>query len=438
MQGGGSLTLTGHLGDVMKESARTALSWFRAHAPRYGVDPAFYKDSEIHLHVPSGAIPKDGPSAGVTMVTALASELTGRPVRGDLAMTGEITLSGRVLPVGGIKEKVLAARRHGISEVILPRQNEKNINEDLTEELRRELTIHYVVAHRRGAGARAEPSCGADAHRAARRDSRTDGAVTSSSRVARLGGSVVEPRPTRDQDRQARSDDSAQIIASPTTVFMSMISPRRTISRASASAEHLRPRCPRPRRAPPPPPARSAPTAGRRTSPRRSSRASGTARPSRTIVSGTWPISSWHSRRAASSGCLPFVHAAGRQFPQPAVDRVAVLPDQDDVARLGHRQQHHRRRVPDDVDRHLAPVRHAHAVAIDVEDLAVEDAFGGRRSAQTSVDLRYQASASGGSGHHAAKLTPVLLRRLRCRRGPTAGPAAAASRTRPAGRRRDA
>ncbi len=145
MQGGGSLTMTGHLGDVMKESARTALSWFRAHATRYNVDPSFYKDAEIHLHVPSGAIPKDGPSAGVTMVTALASELTGRPVRGDIAMTGEITLSGRVLPVGGIKEKVLAARRHGITEVILPKQNEKNINEDLSEELRRELTIHYVV-----------------------------------------------------------------------------------------------------------------------------------------------------------------------------------------------------------------------------------------------------------------------------------------------------
>jgi ATP-dependent Lon protease len=144
MQGGGSLTLTGHLGDVMKESARTALSWFRAHAPHYSVNPEFYKDAEIHLHVPSGAIPKDGPSAGVTMVTALASELTGRPVRGDVAMTGEITLSGRVLPVGGIKEKVLAARRLGITEVILPRQNEKNIKEDLTEDLRSELTIHYV------------------------------------------------------------------------------------------------------------------------------------------------------------------------------------------------------------------------------------------------------------------------------------------------------
>ncbi|MGH9350443.1 MAG: endopeptidase La [Vicinamibacterales bacterium] len=144
MAGAGSLTLTGHLGEVMKESARAALSWFRAHAAAYGADPEFFKSSEIHLHVPSGAIPKDGPSAGVTIVTALASELTRRPVRGDIAMTGEITLSGRVLPVGGIKEKVLAARRVGLKEVILPRQNEKNVKEDLSEELRADLTIHFV------------------------------------------------------------------------------------------------------------------------------------------------------------------------------------------------------------------------------------------------------------------------------------------------------
>jgi ATP-dependent Lon protease len=144
MAGTGSLTLTGQLGEVMKESARAALSWFRAHASTYGADPDFFKNAEIHLHVPSGAIPKDGPSAGVTIATALASELTRRPVRGDLAMTGEITLSGRVLPVGGIKEKVLAARRVGIRDVILPRPNEKNVNEDLTEELRRDMTIHYV------------------------------------------------------------------------------------------------------------------------------------------------------------------------------------------------------------------------------------------------------------------------------------------------------
>ncbi|MGE5814574.1 MAG: endopeptidase La, partial [Acidobacteriota bacterium] len=144
MPGQSALTLTGQLGDVMKESARTALSWFRAHAKEYGADPSFFKDAEIHLHVPSGAIPKDGPSAGVTMVTALASELTGRPVRGDVAMTGEITLSGRVLPIGGVKEKVLAARRLGIREIILPRQNDKNVKEDLSEDLRRDLTIHLV------------------------------------------------------------------------------------------------------------------------------------------------------------------------------------------------------------------------------------------------------------------------------------------------------
>ena len=144
MPGGGTLTLTGQLGDVMKESARAALSWFRAHAGAYGADPDFFKNAEIHLHVPSGAIPKDGPSAGVTITAALASELTQRPVRGDIAMTGEITLSGRVLPVGGIKEKVLAARRVGIREVILPRQNEKNVLEDLNDNLRREMTIHYV------------------------------------------------------------------------------------------------------------------------------------------------------------------------------------------------------------------------------------------------------------------------------------------------------
>ncbi|MBL8141690.1 MAG: endopeptidase La [Acidobacteria bacterium] len=145
MQGTGTLTLTGQLGDVMKESARAGLSWVRTNASTYGIDPKFFKTSEIHVHVPSGAIPKDGPSAGVTMVTAIVSLLTKRPVRGDLAMTGEITLSGRVLPVGGIKEKVLAARRLGVREVILPKRNEKNVKEDLSEELRRDLTIHMVT-----------------------------------------------------------------------------------------------------------------------------------------------------------------------------------------------------------------------------------------------------------------------------------------------------
>ncbi|MBM3772714.1 MAG: endopeptidase La [Acidimicrobiia bacterium] len=144
MAGAGSLTLTGQLGDVMKESARAALSWLRTHAREYGINPEFFKSAELHVHVPSGAIPKDGPSAGVTMAAAMASILTRRSVRGDMAMTGEITLSGRVLPVGGIKEKVLAARRVGINEVILPKQNAKNVNEDLTPELRQGLTVHLV------------------------------------------------------------------------------------------------------------------------------------------------------------------------------------------------------------------------------------------------------------------------------------------------------
>ena len=144
MTGTGSLTLTGQLGEVMKESARAALSCLRTHANEYNIDPDFFKNAEIHVHVPSGAIPKDGPSAGVTMAAAMASELTGRPVRGDLAMTGEITLSGKVLPVGGVKEKVLAARRVGIREVILPKQNAKNVNEDLTPELRKDLVVHLV------------------------------------------------------------------------------------------------------------------------------------------------------------------------------------------------------------------------------------------------------------------------------------------------------
>jgi ATP-dependent Lon protease len=143
MAGTGSLTLTGQLGDVMKESARAALSWLRTHAREYRIDPEFFQNAEMHLHVPAGAIPKDGPSAGVTMATAMASELTGYSVRGDIAMTGEITLSGRVLPVGGIKEKVLAARRAGIREVILPRQNAKNVNEDLAD-LREDTIIHLV------------------------------------------------------------------------------------------------------------------------------------------------------------------------------------------------------------------------------------------------------------------------------------------------------
>jgi ATP-dependent Lon protease len=143
-KGGRHLTVTGQIGEVMQESTKAALTWVRSSAIELGLDPDFYKDSDVHIHVPAGSIPKDGPSAGVTMVTALVSALTNVAIKPKLAMTGEITLSGHVLPVGGIKEKVLAAHRAHIQELILPAQNEKNVKEDLQPDLLKELTIHYV------------------------------------------------------------------------------------------------------------------------------------------------------------------------------------------------------------------------------------------------------------------------------------------------------
>jgi len=144
MPGRHTLTLTGQLGDVMKESAQTALAWVRSHAGELGLAPDFWDRSDIHVHVPAGAIPKDGPSAGVTMTTALVSLLTERPVRPALAMTGEVSLSGRVLPVGGIKEKVLAAHRAGVRTVILPRRNEKSLVEDVPMAVREAMTFHLA------------------------------------------------------------------------------------------------------------------------------------------------------------------------------------------------------------------------------------------------------------------------------------------------------
>src|ERR1700688_3343158 len=144
MKGKGGLTITGQIQDVMRESMQAGLSWVRSNAKQLGIDEDFFANHDIHIHVPAGAIPKDGPSAGVTIVTALVSLLSGKQVRPLTAMTGEITLSGNVLPVGGIKEKVLAAKRAGVHDVILPAENKTNVEEDLTPEQLVGLTTHYV------------------------------------------------------------------------------------------------------------------------------------------------------------------------------------------------------------------------------------------------------------------------------------------------------
>ncbi len=143
MDGDEGLTLTGQLGDVMKESVRIALSYVRSHAAELSIDPAAFKNQHFHVHVLAGAVPKHGPSAGVTMVTALASLLTGRPVRGGLGMTGEVTLQGKVLPIGGVKQKLLAAHRAGLTDVIVPRRNEPDLD-DVPESVRAEIHIHPV------------------------------------------------------------------------------------------------------------------------------------------------------------------------------------------------------------------------------------------------------------------------------------------------------
>ncbi|HTC33890.1 MAG TPA: S16 family serine protease, partial [Bryobacteraceae bacterium] len=142
---GKGLTLTGQLGEVMQESAKTAQSYIWSHSADFDIDPALFKNSGVHVHVPAGAIPKDGPSAGVTMATALTSLYTKMPARSDIAMTGEITLTGLVLPIGGIKEKVLAARRSGIRTVILPKANQKDLR-DLPDEVRQEM--EFIFAQR--------------------------------------------------------------------------------------------------------------------------------------------------------------------------------------------------------------------------------------------------------------------------------------------------
>jgi ATP-dependent Lon protease len=143
MKGNKELMLTGSLGNVMRESAQAALSYIRSNTSRLGIPDDFFDTHDIHIHVPAGAIPKDGPSAGATIAMALISLFTGRPARRDVAISGELTLSGRILPVGGIKEKILAARRAGVKTVILPVQNKVDL-EDLGEGVRGDIEIHLV------------------------------------------------------------------------------------------------------------------------------------------------------------------------------------------------------------------------------------------------------------------------------------------------------
>jgi ATP-dependent Lon protease len=143
MAGEPGLTLTGQLGEVMKESAQIALGYLRANGERLGIPTATLTDHRLHVHFPAGAVPKDGPSAGVTMTTALASLLTGRSVRADVGMTGEVSLTGRVLPIGGVKQKLLAAHRAGLTEVILPERNGPDLD-DVPQQVRRELAVHLV------------------------------------------------------------------------------------------------------------------------------------------------------------------------------------------------------------------------------------------------------------------------------------------------------
>jgi ATP-dependent Lon protease len=143
MKGKAKLTLTGSLGDVMQESATAALSYIRNHAVGYGLSEDFFENLELHVHIPEGAVPKDGPSAGVTLLAAMLSSLTGVPVRTDLAMTGEITLTGDVLPVGGLNEKLLAAKRLGIDVIVLPEKNRRDVSE-LQAELLKGMKLHYV------------------------------------------------------------------------------------------------------------------------------------------------------------------------------------------------------------------------------------------------------------------------------------------------------
>ena len=207
MPGKGKMTVTGNLRDVMKESISAAASYVRSRAVAFGIEPPLFDKRDIHVHVPEGATPKDGPSAGVAMVTAIVSVMTGIPVRRDVAMTGEITLRGRVLPIGGLKEKLLAASRGGMKTVLIPEENAKDLVE-ISETIKKGLEIIPVTPHGRSAGARAGAQARADrmgrGERQARRRSRRRRAGAGGRRLRADG--ALKPRPlTRNAKRRRKA-----------------------------------------------------------------------------------------------------------------------------------------------------------------------------------------------------------------------------------------
>ncbi len=212
--GSGKITVTGSLGDVMKESAQLAVTWVRVHAEEYGIDPERLKKCDLHIHAPEGAVPKDGPSAGVTLTTALVSCLSGVPVRGDVAMTGEITLHGNVLPIGGLREKSMAAYREGMKTVLIPKDNEPDLYE-VDDEVKKNLTF-LPMQNLAGAGRR--PAQAEGRQRAPQAAPRTKKAKPGESRIPAAPEKTSRALSAEIPERK-RHESTTKLISLPATAF---------------------------------------------------------------------------------------------------------------------------------------------------------------------------------------------------------------------------